>query len=199
MNDVEGPTWETANGFTARVGPLWRRQVVGGVLLVPFVVVGLGRLEECVHNFTMGSREEALHALAISMGAWLVGAFVVRFRIALGWRIVDELDVDFKTRVLRLGQRRVRGRRIRTVEVHDLASVREVSYGSFRGEPLDWFEFKLKTGERIRFRCPAGLLATTRRALQRVGLLDAESWKGKAVQPAVAADERGAAGASRRR
>jgi hypothetical protein len=108
----------------------------------------------------------------------------------LGWRVVDELDVDFKTRALRLAQRRVRGRRARTVEVADLESVREVSYGSYRGEPLDWFEFKLKSRERIRFRCPPEILTLTRRALQRVGLLDDKPGKGKTVQPAVADDGR---------
>ena len=66
MNEVEGPTWETANGFVARAGPLWHRQVVGGVLAFPFVLSGAGRLGECVHHVTMGSHHEALHALAIS-------------------------------------------------------------------------------------------------------------------------------------
>jgi hypothetical protein len=115
-------------------------------------------------------------------------AVVIRFYIAVGWRVVDEVDIDFKTRALRFGQRRVRGRRQRNVEVYDVATVREVSLGSYRGHPLDWFVFKLKSGERLRFRCPPGILAMTRRSLERAGHLKAEAGKGGAAPPAAGAD-----------
>ncbi len=188
MSEAEGPTWETANGFTARGAPLWRRQLAGAAWAA---LIGAAVGLPDVGVFTAGARanhEEALRALAVSAGGWVLVALVIRFYIAVGWRVVDELGVDFKTRALSLGQRKLWGRRLRTVQVYDLATVREVSYGSYRGHPLDWFVFKLKDGQKIRFRCSPGVLSMTRRSLQRAGLLDAESWKGKAAQPAVATD-----------
>jgi hypothetical protein len=72
------------------------------------------------------------------------------------------------------------------VEARDVATVREVSLGSYHGNPLDWFKLKLKSGEKISFRCPPGQLAMTRRSLERAGLLNPDPLKGIAVAPAAA-------------
>jgi hypothetical protein len=188
MSEPEGPTWETAKGFTARGVPLWQRQLIGAVSAALLAgVVGVPELGDLRSSAAAGLGG-ALRELAPQAIGWLVVAVVIRFYIALGWRVVDEVEIDFQTSALRLGQRKVWGRRQRTVPVHDLASVKEVSFGSYEGKPLDWFVFKLKNGDKIRFRCPPGILAMTRRSLQRAGLLNADPLKGIAVQPATAAD-----------
>jgi hypothetical protein len=188
MSEAEAPTWEAANGFTARGVPIWRRQATGAVLaLLLGGMVGLPDVG--LFELSAGpSQEYALRALGAWAVGWLMVAFVIRHYIAVGWRVVDEVEIDFKTSALRLAQRRVRGRRMRTVQAHQVASVREISFGSYRGQPLDWFVFKLKAGEKIRFRCPSGILAMTRKSLQRAGLLNPDSLKGIAVQPAAAVD-----------
>jgi hypothetical protein len=184
-SEPEGPTWETANGFTAKGAPLWQRQLSGGAVAV-VAAFTVGWPDISFADLSGAMSDAALRDLIACAVAWLVIAFVVRFHVFVGWRVVDELDIDFKTRALRLAQRRLGGRRQRTVQVYDLESVREVSYGSYRGNPLDWFVFKLKSGDKIRFRCPPGILSMTRRALKRAELPNTESWKGAAVQPAAA-------------
>ncbi len=188
MSEPDGPAWETANGFTARGIPIWRNQLLGAVTVALAAgVVGLPDLGD-LRSAAATGLGDALRELAPSAVGWLVVALVIRFYIAVGWRVVDEVDVDFKTSALRMGQRKLWGRRQRNVQAHDVASVREVSFGSWEREPLDWFVFKLKDGHKLRFRCPPGILAMTRRSLQRAGLLNADPLKGIAVQPAAAGD-----------
>jgi hypothetical protein len=177
MSEPERPTSETANGFTARGEPLWKRQATGAVV----AAVVAATVASADFDYV------SLRDVVASAVGWLLVAAVIRFYIAVGWRVVDEVDVDFKTRALRFGQRRVRGRRQRTVEAYDLATVREVSFGSYQGHPLDWFVFGLKHGEKIRFRCPPGVLSATRGSLQRAGHLNAEAGKGGPSPPTAVA------------
>ncbi len=183
MSEPEAPTWETAKGFTARGAALWQRQLIGAVTALLLAgVMGVPDLRDFTSAAGAGSGEAVREILPYAIG-WLVVALVIRFYIAVGWRVVDEIDIDFQTGALRLGQRKAWGRRQRTVQAHDLASLREFSLGSYDGKPLDWFIFKLKSGEKLRFRCPPGILAMTRRSLQRAGLLNADPLKGIAVRP----------------
>jgi hypothetical protein len=183
MSEPAEPTWETANGFAARGTPIWRNQLIGAItiaLVVSFMgLPDLGDLRSSAGADLGG----ALRDLAPYAIGWLVVAVLIRLYIAVGWRVVDEVDIDFKSGALRLGQRKIWGRRQRTVPAQDLANVREISFGSWEREPLDWFVFKLKGGEKIRFRCPPGILAMTRKSLQRAGLLNPDPLKGIAVRP----------------
>jgi hypothetical protein len=183
MSEAEAPSWEAANRFTARGAPIWRRQATGAVVAV-LLGATVGLPDVGLSDLSAGaSHEYALRALGAWAVGWLMVAFVIRHYILVAWRVVDEVEIDFKMSALRLAQRRVRGRRVRTVHAHAVASVREISFGSYRGQPLDWFVFKLKSGDKIRFRCPSGVLAMTRKSLQRAGLLNADALKGIAVQP----------------
>jgi hypothetical protein len=188
MGEAEAPTWEAASGFTARAAPIWQRQAIGAVLAV-LIGAFVGLPDVGLSDLSVGaSHDYALRALGAWAVGWLIVAFVIRHYIAVGWRVVDEVEIDFEGGPLRLAQRRVRGRRVRAVQILEVSSVREVTFGSYDGKPLDWFVFKLKSGEKVRFRCPPGVLAMTRRSLQRAGLLNADSLKGIAVQASPAAD-----------
>src|SRR3954467_11509332 len=104
-------SWDEAKSFTAQATPLRGRQVMGGVLAVPFAVAGMALLAASFYNVVRGNHHKAVEAFTTSAAMWLASAVVIRVHIALGWRVVDELHVDFTTRALRIAQRRFGGPR----------------------------------------------------------------------------------------